>query len=422
MIVEGNKYFDAANVRASLPGLKPGTTPNSQQIARNLQLLAEHPTKQTTVLLKAGESENDVDATVKITDENPLKGIFTLDNSGSVSTGRFRTGIGVQHSNVFNRDHTLNLQYVTNPEHTSKVTILGAGYRIPFYSINSTLDVFGGYSDVDSGTLEGLFNVSGSGTIFGARYTLQLPKIGEYEQKASLGLDYRAFKNNVTLLGAALVPDVTVHPVSIGYNGLWRMPSSELGFYGNFSHNIAGGNDGNNFDVPPYGFLSPARAGATAQYYILRAGVNYTMLFAKEWQLRAVLNGQYTDDALVPGEQFGFGGPDSVRGFSNREVSNDKGYAGSVEVYTPELISKFGWKWKDVKARLLAFYDTGTTGRNKFQAGDPPGETGSSAGIGLRMAAGKSFNLRVDFAQVINSAGNQAKYDQMLNASMAIIF
>ena len=249
--VEGNQYFNDANIRASLPGLQPGVTPNSQQIARNLQLLAEHPAKQTTVLLKSGAAENEVDATIKVTDEKPLKFVATLDNSGTDATGRFRAGIGMQYSNLFNRDHILNLQYVTNPENPSKVTILGAGYRVPFYAYNSSLDLFAGYSDVNAGTLAGLFNVSGSGTIFGARYNLHLPKIREYEHKLAFGLDYRAFQTQVVPLigGPTLVPDITVHPASIAYNGLWRMTNAEFGFYTSYSQNLfPGGNDGADSD------------------------------------------------------------------------------------------------------------------------------------------------------------------------------
>jgi len=420
VVVEGNKFYDATNVRASLPALKPGSTPESNKIARNLQLLAEHPTKQTTVLLKSGDTENEVDATVKIADESPLKFIFTADNSGTVATGRFRTGIAVQHSNLFNRDHTVNLQYTTNPEHPSKVAIYGLGYRIPLYAYNSSVEIFAGYSDVDSGTLQGLFNVSGSGTVAGVRYNLHLPKIADYEHKLSFGLDYRAYKNNVTFLGVSTVPDVTVHPYNIAYNGLWRMSSAEAGFYANYSQNIAGGNDGRDFNVAPVGFVSPARAEATTSYGIFRAGANYTQVFAKEWQLRAVVNAQYSGNALISGEQFAFGGPDSVRGFINREVANDKGYSASVEVYTPELGAKLGWK--DLKVRLLTFYDMGTTGRNKIQPAELSGQSGSSVGLGMRMAYGKLMNLRVDWAQVVDPAGNQARSDQMLNASLVLVY
>ncbi len=414
--IEGNKYFNNANVQASLPGLKPGTTPNSRLLAQNLQLLAEHPAKQTTVLLRAGETESLVDATIKVVDENPLKFVATFDNSGTSDTGRFRAGIAMQHSNMFNRDHVLSLQYVTNPEHPSNVQIYGLGYRIPLYDKYSSLEFFAGYSDVNSGTLQGLFNVSGSGTIAGGRYNYYLPKIGEYEHKLAFGVDYRAFQNQVNPLNGAgnLVPDVTVAPVSVAYNGLWRMTSSELGFYVTYSANVPGLNDGgdNSFKA--------VRTDATANYHIWRMGATYSRVLPLDWQLRGVINGQFTNDALVPGEQFGFGGPDSVRGFNIREVANDKGYSGSVELYTPELGAKFGWK--DIKMRWLAFYDAGTTGRNSVQPGESFGQSGGSVGIGMRMTYGRHVNLRLDFAQVVDPAGTQAKNDQMLQGTLAIPF
>ncbi len=417
VIIEGNRYFDDTNVRRSLPGIQPGATPNSQLLAQNLQLLAEHPAKQTTVLLKAGATESEIDAAVKIADEKPLKFVVTFDNSGTTDTGIYRTGFGMQYSNLFNRDHVLNLQYVTNPEHPSKVQIYGAGYRIPFYAHNSSLDLFMGYSDVSSGTLQGLFNVSGSGFISGARYNIHLPKIAEYEHKLALGLDYRAFQNQVNFVGGGgnLVPDVTVFPASIAYNGLWRMSNSELGYYASYAVNIPGLNDGgdNSFKA--------ARPDATANYRIWRWGANYSRALPGEWQFRGVINGQYTNDALVPGEQFGYGGPDSVRGFNIREVAGDKGYAASLEVYTPELGSKFAWK--DTKLRLLGFYDTGTTGNNSVQPNFPfLGQSGGSVGFGLRMTYGKHLNVRLDFAQVIDPAGSQSRGDQMLQASVAVPF
>lgn len=423
VVIEGNRYFGESNVRRSLPGIQPGATPNSQLLAQNLQLLAEHPAKQTTVLLKAGATESQVDATVKVVDEKPLKFVATFDNSGTVDTGRFRTGIAMQYSNVFDRDHVFNFQYVTSPENPNKVTIFGAGYRIPLYEYNSALEFFAGYSDVSSGTLQGLFNVSGSGTVMGARYNLYLPKIAEYEHKLAFGLDYRAFKTNVTTLtGTPLVPDVTVLPVSVTYSGLWRMSTSEIGYYLGYSQNIPGMNDGgdNDFKFPKAGIAAPVRVDATASYRIWRWGANYSRALPGEWQLRAVINGQYTSDALIPGEQFGFGGPDSVRGFNNREVSNDKGYAASIEVYTPELGAKFNWK--NVKMRLLGFYDMGTTGRNSIQPGESSGQSGGSVGIGMRMTYGKHLNVRLDFSQVVDPAGNQANGDQMVQGSIAIPF
>src|SRR5678815_4806750 len=101
-------------------------------------------------------------------------------------------------------------------------------------------ELIAGYSDVNSGTVQGLFNVAGSGTIGAVRWTYYLPRWAQLEQKVAFGLDYRAFKNDVPLVGTttSIVPDITIHPLSVTYSGLRRFAAAELSFYGGLSANI----------------------------------------------------------------------------------------------------------------------------------------------------------------------------------------
>ena len=380
--IEGNTHFDSENVRRSLPSLREGEVPNSREIARNLQLTAEHPVKQTNVLLRSGETEETVDVNVKINDDRPWRRFVTLDNTGTGDTGYYRLGVGFQHTNLFNRDHALTMQYVTSPTNPSKVSIYGAGYRIPYYHLTSSLDLIAGYSDVDSGVVQGLFNVAGSGTIGAARWNTVLPKWGEVEHKISVGLDYRAFDNEVLFQNQNLTPDITVHPLSVTYSGLRRMTAADFSFYAGVSHNIPGGNDGKEEDWR--NGLS-ARQAVTDDYKILRFGFNYARQFRNEWQMRVGFNAQFTRDALVSGEQFGIGGPDSVRGYSLREVAND---------------------W-------------GTTHRNKDAGSE---DSLSSVGVGLRLSYGKMMNLRFDLAQILQESPTRDNNTQRLTGALAIVF
>lgn len=138
VVLEGNKFFDAANIRNSLPALKEGQAPNTHDVANNLRLANESAAKQTTVLLRSSQEEGQVDAAVRVADENPIKYSLTLDNSGTRQSGIFRVGMGFQHANLFNRDHVLSLQYVTalhddkeaqtiKPYPSKSVFVLGAG-------------------------------------------------------------------------------------------------------------------------------------------------------------------------------------------------------------------------------------------------------------------------------------------------------
>lgn len=412
---DGNKHFSDDNLRRTIPALRTGETPNSAEIARNLQLVTEHPVKQTNVLLRSGSTEGEVDATIRVTDDKPWRLLFTLDDSGNSSTGYLRSGIGFQHTNLFGLDHQLSLQYQTSPTHIDRVEIYGLGYRIPFYSLHSALDIVAGYSDVNSGVVQGLFNVSGSGAIFGVKWSYYLPKWGDLGHKAYAGFDYRAFQNRVVFGNVGIVPDVTVHPVSLGYGGVLQAAASQWNFNVSVATNLPGGSDGRSAD------FRRSRASATENYTVFRALTAYSLAFKSDWQARASVNAQFTRDSLVSGESFGAGGPDSVRGYQAREASDDKGYATQLELYTPELAGKLGLAdtWK---ARLLGFYDFGQVSRNNPSAGESHGKFISSTGIGLRMTQGKSFSFRVDLAQILQAHGTRQVNEQRVNASMAYIY
>jgi len=415
--IEGNQRFGAENIRRSVPALVEGSAPNSLAISRSLQIANENPAKQTQVLLRAGTSENRVDAAIKVTDDKFWKAAVTLDNSGTSSTGTWRLGTSYQHANLFDRDHVLTAQYITSPGHWSDVRIYGMGYRIPFYSLGSSVDVVGGYSDVDSGTLQNLFTVSGSGTVFGLRYNQHLPRAGDYEHRLVYGFDYRAYQNRVAQAGVtgSLVPDITVHPISVYYAGQWRRLGSELSFYLYAAQNLfPNGNDASDSD------FKNTRASAKAAYRLYRYNLNYTRVLPGDFQARFKLFGQSSRDALVPGEQFGLGGADNVRGFFEREVNNDVGQRVTLEVTSPDLATLMDWK--SLRARLAAFYDWGHVSRNHPQPGEPLGESISSLGMGIRLAASHNYSARVHMARVLQAGGDQRRGDWKVHALFSMLF
>ena len=416
--IEGNKHFSAENIRRSLPALVEGAPPNSRAISKSLQIANENPAKQTQVLLRSAETEAQVDAAIKVTDDKFWKVGLTFDNTGTSTTGSYRVGVSYQHANMFDRDHVLTAQYITSPDHLSEVKIYGLGYRIPLYSLGSSIDIVGGYSDVDSGTLQNLFTVTGSGTVFGLRYNQHLPRAGDYEHRLVYGFDYRAYQNQVDQIGGtgqSSVPDITIHPISIYYAGQWRTPASELSFYVYAAQNInPHGNDASDAD------FKRTRMDAKAAYRVYRYNLNYTRLLPADFQGRFQLFGQDTSDALVPGEQFGLGGADNVRGFFEREVNNDKGQRVTLEVTSPDLAA---WlDWRSLRARVAAFYDWGHVKRNFAQPGEATSESISAAGMGVRVNAYNNYSLRLDMARVIQPGGTQNRGDWKLHALLSALF
>jgi hemolysin activation/secretion protein len=401
--IEGNHYFEDDNVRASLPALREGRAPNTRDIGANVSLANENPIRQERVVLESTPEAGKIDAVVRVTDDDPWRTSAFLDNSGNGTTGYYRAGLGFLNANVGGADHVLNLQAITSPTQYDDVLILGAGYRVPLYRQNALVDFYGGYSDVNSGTLQDLFTVAGSGSIVGGRFTQVLARTGSYEHKLAAGLEWKAFKNDVVLIGGTgtLVPDVTTVPFLLTYTGRDQEPGRDLSFFLTYAINNPYGDGDASAQA-----IDAARSGAKAGFQIVRAGAAYTLALPKDNILRVAVDGQYTRDALIPGEQFGLGGANSVRGFYERITAHDTGHRASFEIYGPDIGYQIAPDWK---GRMLGFIDVG---RGKDQA--PVRLAGSglaSVGVGGRFTRGKNLSLRFDIAMVMNGTADRKEGD-----------
>lgn len=420
VVVEGNTHFGGDNIRRSLPALIPGASPNVDHVARNLLTANENASKQTQVVLRAGEADGTVDAVAKVRDQNPLRFGVGIDTTGTPSTGILRASVAAQHSNMFDRDQALSAQYITSTEYPSRVSIVGLGYRIPLYQLGDSVEFAYVYSDVNSGSVNtsaGKFGISGSGNFYTARYNFNLPRTTEFDQRFIFGADWREYRNDVRFAGAAgsLVPDITVHPLSVAWSGRWRDRDQDLSGFLSAYHNIAGGSDGDQaaFNKPG------ARPGAATNYTLYRFAASYTRQLPRDFQVRVGANAQMTNDMLVNGEQFGVGGMDSVRGFTEREVASDRGMRTSLEGYSPD----FGTRLRPgVSARALVFFDYGQVKRNGALPGEKPSEAISSAGVGLRLFYGTNMSLRLDYGTVLQPGGVQGRGDQRLQGAFSWLF
>lgn len=415
--VSGNQRSTEANIRRTVPGLQEGQTPNLKQISDSLALANESPARKTSLALQSDSDSGSVIASLQVAEERAWAAGLALDNAGGDKTGKTQLTAQYQNFDFAGLDHTLSLQFTTTAEQPSKVNVYGVGYHIPLHALGDSLDLYGSYSDVDSGTVTtGTFNlqVSGKGTIWGGRYNHRLARVGNLTSKLIFGLEHKALQNNLGFQGVQLGNDVTVHPLSVGYLGEWTQPGASTSANLTAVRNLPGGDRGRQSD------FTRLRSGASSSYSLLRYGLTHSQSLASDWQLRAALNGQITRDALVPGEQFGAGGAASVRGFNERAVSDDQGLMANLELYTPEFCSNSGGN--AAQCRLLAFYDAARVSRNKPLPGERTEAGMASAGLGLRLGLGKLFSMQMDLGHVIRSSDSIAPDKTRLHLKMNLAY
>lgn len=426
VVIAGNKHFDDDNIRASLPLLKEGTTPNLRLISESIQLANENPAKKVEVTFAASEEdENKVDAKLTVTDDDPTRTFVTVDNTGTKATGKHRIGFTYQNANLANRDQVLTMTYMTALDDPAGVDIdiLSIGYRLPVYQLGDSLDfIYANSSTNTPATTPGALGlaVNGKGEVFAVRYNHMLPRLGEYSSKIVFGFDYKYINARCTIggnpsaLGTAGCTPYTVRPLSATYSGNWQRPGEAIDFNVGFTYNAFP--MGSYFDYGPFangdrGTDRYSQANGRQikdEFAALRFGGSYVKALPADMMVRAAVSAQYVQNPMLSGEQIGLAGSTTVRGFLERAVSTDRGYVANLELYSPDYAGKLGVKGS---LKAVAFYDW-ASGQNLKTASFSRANI-ASAGIGFRYSLNKDISAKFDLARVLEghqpTPGNSAE-------------
>jgi len=416
--VTGNAHFDTANIRASVAPLQEGQAPRLRAISEALQLANENPAKQATVTLAEGVAPGTVDATIAVTDTRPQRVILTLDNTGNSASGTWRTGIALQHANLFGQDHVGTIAYTTAPDRPEGVhtNLYSLGYRIPFYGIGDSLDFIYGKSNTNapasSPTLGGVLGFTGRGDVTALRWNHFLGREGESSAKLVLALTHKNIDSRCDVGGvpvpidgptppiAACVPYQTT-PLSLTYAAQREGLDQTLAYSAGLSHNIAGGRSYTNVDgrTDRYSYLTSGNRDTIDGFTLVNGAAAFSQNLRQGWMVRLAGSAQYSAMPLVASEQFALTGSGLVRGFDERSVAADSGVVVNAEIYSPDLApaAKVPGPW-----RMLAFIDAGH-GTNRRTGGTlvPHDVDVSSVGFGTRYTWTRDFSLRLDVARVL---------------------
>ncbi len=391
--VTGNEKFTTDNIRRSLTTLQEGQVPEVKALGRDITASNTNPAKQVSVTFKESAQPGEVDAVVRVKDSPTLVFFAGLTGNQGVSShapaqNSYRLTGGIQHANLFDRDHVATVSYTTDPGNTSAVSLFGAFYQVPFYGTGINLAAYYTKSDISSGQVQqgvNVFDVSGSGRFLGVRVSRALTRIDALQQTIGISLDNRLFENGTTFNGALLQPDVGSRVATLQYSFSNEPSWGELS--GGIEHavNVGGGksNTAANHTV-----LGGTKDWAAWRFHLAAATQ------AAGWQLSGRLRGQLSNDALVPGEQLGLGGSSSVRGFADRVVAGDYGHHVTLEALGPSFGS--------LELRPVMFVDRGQVHARATGAS----EMLASAGAGLRFSQ-QNMQFALDLAQVLD--GEQAR-------------
>ena len=393
VIVTGADSMSEKTIRALLPELSRDTV-NIRKLSQEIQSVNDTGALVLgTEFTPAGAGAYRVTVNVQEKKSDHIR--LSVSNTGTDETGDWRTSLTYLNTNFSGSADTFGAAFVTSPGHFGDVKVGALTYRklMPQWKGAVSASVSHGRTNIDNyptGTSLYDLNIGGKSTSADLHYQRFLSYTSRNKDILDFGIGYRRTESDYDFKFGRRVKfenDYRVLLATATYLHAERKANSTFAYNVGLATNING-------DAAAYERIAP---GSDRQFTLLRAGVNYQARTAGDWIGALRLNGQYTKDHIVPSEQIGAGGQMSVRGFDERAIGAYKGFVGSLEIYTPEIMKH---------TRLIAFTDYAHLSNNKSSANRNlifDSESIASAGLGVRYADGH-FSLALDYARILRDA------------------
>ncbi|CAN1212316.1 ShlB/FhaC/HecB family hemolysin secretion/activation protein [Tumidithrix helvetica PCC 7403] len=378
---------DYARSRLTQVGSRPV---NIRSLESSLQLLQINPLfSSVKAELKAGSSVGRNVLTVQLTEANPWIGSLTLANIESPSVGDTGLYGTVATRNLTGFGDLLRID-LGGTEGTRRY---GVRYELP---ITDQSDLLLRYDWDSSRIIEPPFSSIG---------------INSRSQTASIGYRHFLFRDPNSELSLGLTLDLRESQTfllddipfsfSVGpENG--RSAVSVLRVSQAWSerttNRVLDARSQFNFGLGIFG-ATVNDSGTDGRFFSWQGQFQWVQALGKDFISIVRLGTQLTDNSLLPLEQFGIGGSETVRGYRQNLGVGDSGVLGTVEFRIPLLRDRaLGL------VQIAPFFDIGRVWSSRNS--DIPPSTLSSAGIGLHWNPHPNVRVKLEWATPLTSVNN----------------
>ena len=381
--ITGNRRLRTSYVRSRI---KRATSKplNRNKLLQALQLLQLDPLiKNISAQLSTGSRQDLSLLEVRVIEADPFRTEFFADNGRTPSVGSFRRGVRINHGNLFGLGDKANFSY-TNTDGSDAFDL---SYTVPFNARNGTFRIAGGITDTK--IIEPPFD---SAEITGDSYYIEVgfrqPILRTPTRELAVGFTLSRQRSKTKLLGegfalSAGADDDGITKISalrFIQEYIQRSSRDILALRSQFSIGVDLFDATNNSSSPD------------SQFFAWRGQGQYVRRLAPDTLLVLRSDLQFADRKLVPLEQFGVGGFQSVRGYRQDSLLTDNGFLASAEVRLPVF------RVKNINGMLqvVPFVDFGV-GWNKSDSNSSDTNTLVGVGMGLQWRMGNHFNARIDY-------------------------
>ena len=378
--VVGTRRLNSNYVRSRL-ALFTRSPLNEQRLLEALQLLQlSGQVANISAELQGGSRPGFNVLLVRVKEAKTFQAAIFTDNSRSPSVGSWRRGVEVREANLSGLGDNASLIY-TNTQGSNAVDL---SYTLPVNSRNGTVsfNASRSSSNIVEQPFDGL-DIEASSRAY--ELTYRQPIVQTARTEIAIGIGGGRRESDTSLLGENF-------PLSPGADARGRTRVSVLRLFQDFTQrgerDVLAARSQFSLGVGAFG-ANASSSEPDGQFLAWRGQLQYVRLLAPQTLLVVRSDLQLAGGELLPIEQFGLGGPDTVRGYRQDALLADSGIFASAELRYPIL------RTGDKKGvlQVTPFVDIGNVWN---RGGSAALETNTllSAGLGLRWQYGDRWNAR----------------------------
>ncbi len=363
---------------------------NVNRLLEALQILQLNPIiKTVSAELSAGSEPGTNILSVRVEVAQTFQAEAIFDNGRSPTVGEFRRGVQLSQANLLGFGDSIQGWYLN----TNGSNDWNIDYNLPINAHNGTIGFR--YRNVTSRIVEyPLDELDIESRYQDYAVSLRQPVYQTPTQDVTLGITFEHQKSSTRLGGEPLAgiyggdnqARTNVSTLRLSQEWTRRSNFDVLALRSEFS-----------IGLEVLGTTEPYDAGVNpfapeSNYFLWRGDGQWVRLLAPDNLFVLRTNIQLASNPLVPLEQFGIGGLNSVRGYRQNYLLTDNGFFASAEFRIPIYRQpRHNHVWQ-----IVPFVDVGT-GWNAFGVVNPDPQTLAAVGIGLNWQYGDIVNARLDW-------------------------
>ena len=344
VLIEGGKNSSAERLKNYL-GIEQEEVIDTYQLRKNLDFINRNLFRRVDLVYSPGPEKQTTNISLVVEDRRAVRVYTGSDNSGVPTTGRSRWFSGIDCANFLGTDSFFAYQYTASYDlHQFQAHTMQCITFLPWRNI---LNVYGGYSTLHANLAAPAKKNHGQSAQASGRYVFPLLPQKFLEHEAGFGFDFKRTNNTIEFedILPAIGPPVNLSQFTLRYAGHLTYCDSHI-------------------DLETELFLSPGailgdesnelyqklRPHAQNHWVYGKALLRYFQKLPHSFYLSTLLHGQISSQNLLPSEQIGLGGFNSVRGYDERQLNYDSGCILNVELLSPafpifqRLPGKKSWK------------------------------------------------------------------------------